>query len=106
MLPLFVYGSLRKGKRNPWARRLWRDGQDLGPARVRGRLEWPSVFPTWRPARGPAQWVAGDLVRPASPRLLAMIDGYEDSEAYRRRRVMALTADGRRCAAWIYEYVL
>jgi len=105
MLPLFVYGSLRKGWRNAWSRRLWRNGDDLGTARVRGRLVWPGRYPTWMPAQRPGQWVSGELVVPASRSVLASIDGYEDSEVYVRRRIRVRRDNGDTLWAWIYVII-
>lgn len=103
MLPLFVYGSLRKSYRNRYARLLWREGKDLGAARARGYVVRNGPYPGWRPPRDPRQWVRGELVMPASG-VLGRLDVYEGRYVYRKRKVRLQTDGGAWRAAWIYEY--
>lgn len=103
MLPLFVYGSLRKAFKNRYARLLWREGKDLGAARARGRIVRNGPYPGWRPPSAPGQWVKGELVLPA-PGVLGRLDLYEGRYVYRKRKVRLQLASGAWCAAWLYEY--
>ncbi len=103
MLPLFVYGSLRRHYRNRFARLLWREGRDLGLARARGRIVPNGPYPGWRPPTAPGQWVRGELVLPA-PGVLARLDVYEGRHVYRKRRVRLQLDSGQWRPAWLYEY--
>lgn len=102
-LPLFVYGTLGSGFRNVWARRLWKDNRNLGPARVRGRLYLLDSYPVMTPARAAGEWVSGELVDGRG--LLRWLDRYEGPE-FRRRVRTVHTADGKTRRAWTYLFQL
>lgn len=115
---LFVYGTLRPGAPASAAgRRLEREGELLGRARMRGRLfEVPSgEFPA--AVRGGGGWVIGDVYRlPRPGRILPALDRYEgrrpDGGGLFRREVVEVEAGhgdgeagpGRRLHAWTYLY--
>jgi gamma-glutamylcyclotransferase (GGCT)/AIG2-like uncharacterized protein YtfP len=99
---LFVYGTLRPFAAVAMARWLRRAARYLGPATTRGRLYDLGRYPGIRPARGRGETVAGDVYRVANPRVLRMLDRYE--ERFVRERCAVKLARGGRRVAWIYRY--
>jgi gamma-glutamylcyclotransferase (GGCT)/AIG2-like uncharacterized protein YtfP len=98
---LFVYGTLRRGYRNRYARLLAERSDFLGPARVQGRLYQLHSYPGLRLHHG-APWIAGELFRLRDARpLLSVLDRYEGSEYRRVRTVAAMRS--RRVRCWVYE---
>jgi gamma-glutamylcyclotransferase (GGCT)/AIG2-like uncharacterized protein YtfP len=99
---LFVYGTLRRGSNNQFARVLADEAVFAGAARVRGRLYDFGRYPGARPEDGS---IAGELFQvDASSKLLAMLDDYEGAE-YERSIATAQTDDGLPIDCWIYWYV-
>ena len=97
---LFVYGTLRKGSKNKFARLLADQSDYVGPARVSGRLYDFGRYPGARPAGQSDHWITGEVFRLRAPaEALAILDEYEGPE-YERATV---TAGEREC--WIYWYV-
>ena len=109
---LFVYGTLRRGFRNPVARRLHRTAEWLGPARAGGgRLVDLGSYPGFVPVADRFSRVAGDLFRlPAEPDLLPLLDRYEGCSAVPgepseyRRELRAVRNSGCVRRAWIYVF--
>jgi gamma-glutamylcyclotransferase (GGCT)/AIG2-like uncharacterized protein YtfP len=105
---LFVYGTLRPFVAIPMARWLATAARYVGPAHARGRLYDLGPYPGMRAARGPREWVAGDVYRIASPRVLRVLDLYEAGQRVRpqfaRARCVVLLTRGGRRAAWVYLY--
>lgn len=101
---LFVYGTLKSGFRNRFARCLRREAKLLGPARTQGRLYRVRWYPGMRPARSPEEVVTGELYRLRHPaKTLEVLDRYE-GECYRRELHFAIRDTGRPVRAWVYIY--
>ena len=109
---LFVYGTLRELFDMPMARRLRREAQSLGVARVAGRLYDLGRYPGMTPPRGRDEWVVGELYRLKPPsRTLRALDRYECGPVFSlararfvRERVRALSAAGGARSAWMYRF--
>jgi gamma-glutamylcyclotransferase (GGCT)/AIG2-like uncharacterized protein YtfP len=98
---LFVYGTLRQGSNNKFARLLAERAHFVGPARVQGRLYDFGRYPGARPEDGS---ITGEIFRLDEPdKLLATLDDYEGPE-YERSIAPAITDDGT-VDCWIYWYV-
>jgi gamma-glutamylcyclotransferase (GGCT)/AIG2-like uncharacterized protein YtfP len=96
---LFVYGTLRRGCENEFARRLSEQGHFVGVARVPGRLYDLGHYPGARPANDS---VAGEIFY-VDESLLAALDDYEGSE-FERAIVSAQMDGARTLECWIYWY--
>jgi gamma-glutamylcyclotransferase (GGCT)/AIG2-like uncharacterized protein YtfP len=93
---LFVYGTLRRGSENQFARLLAEQGHFMGLARVPGRLYDLGLYPGAIASNQPDQWIQGEIFSVDSA-LLTALDEYEGPEF---ERAMAPTID-----CWIYWYV-
>ena len=93
---LFVYGTLRRGCDNEYARLLAERGQFIGTANVSGRLYDFGPYPG---ARAESGSVAGEIFQ-IDESLLATLDEYEGPEFER-----AITRTSRDVDCWIYWYV-
>lgn len=94
---LFVYGTLRTGSDNPFARMLAERARLIGSAQVPGLLYDFGSYPGARPGSGS---IHGEIFRLEHPPvLLAELDRYEGPE-YERA---VIAANGIDC--WIYWYV-
>jgi gamma-glutamylcyclotransferase (GGCT)/AIG2-like uncharacterized protein YtfP len=108
---LFVYGTLIKGFREEWLRKLGADF--VGPGNIRGRLYDLGDYPGTR-VRGaePGQRVSGELYRTRDAegalRILDQYEGFsplEPSKSLFVRELVCVTLeDGRRKRAWAYLY--
>ena len=108
--PLFVYGTLRHGYPNRYARLLEHSARYLGTARIPGRLYRISWYPGVRLVKGAEdavnkEFVVGDLFRLRDPKMLAKLDQYEGSNEYQRVAATATLSDGTRVRCWIYEFI-
>jgi gamma-glutamylcyclotransferase (GGCT)/AIG2-like uncharacterized protein YtfP len=103
--PLFVYGTLRHGYPNRYARLLERSARYLGTARIPGRLYRVSWYPGARVRRSANEWVTGDLFRLRNAAMLARLDQYEGAHEYRRVAATALLPGGERMRCWVYEFI-
>ena len=101
---LFVYGTLRSGFRNRYARMLAARAVLLGPARMRGRLYHLQQYPGMRTSACPGEWVVGELYMLPGAASLSALDRYEGPR-FRRKCCHAFDAAGRRRPAWVYEYL-
>jgi len=106
---LFVYGTLRRGLRNPWARYLAEKARWLDQARLAGRLYDLGRYPGLRRSSKAADWVVGDLYRLPEEQdrwaeVLRALDEYEGEE-FRRVRAVARRAGRPSVQTWVYEYV-
>ena len=103
---LFVYGTLRRGYTNRYARLLDRSAQYLGTARIQGRLYDLGRYPGVHLQGGADEWVTGDLFRLRNAEaVLAELDEYEGS-AFERVSTMAVLSAADRVRCWVYEYKL
>jgi gamma-glutamylcyclotransferase (GGCT)/AIG2-like uncharacterized protein YtfP len=111
-LPLFAYGTLRPGRAPAAIAAVVRTLRPLGPARVRGRLYDLGRYPAAVPDDGAEGWIEGELVvLGAGSPPLAWFDAYEgfepeapEASLFRRERALALDANGRPVACWIYAF--
>jgi gamma-glutamylcyclotransferase (GGCT)/AIG2-like uncharacterized protein YtfP len=105
-LRLFVYGTLRRGFENRYARLLERSAAYLGTARVQGRLYDLGRYPGIQLQAGLDEWVTGDLFRlRKAAETLDVLDRYE-GPAFERVAATAVLPNGDRRRCWVYEYRL
>ena len=100
---LFVYGTLRRGSQNKFAKLLAARAQFVAAARVQGLLYDFGSYPGAVPSNQPVNWVIGEIHRFEDPHLLSLLDEYEGSE-YKRAIAPAHTGDGTIDCS-IYWYV-
>jgi gamma-glutamylcyclotransferase (GGCT)/AIG2-like uncharacterized protein YtfP len=93
---LFVYGTLRRGSENQFARLLAERGHFVGVARVPGRLYDLGRYPGAMPSNQPNEWIHGEVFS-VDAELLAALDEYEGPE-FERAIVPAI-------GCWIYWYI-
>ena len=101
---LFVYGTLKSGFENRFARILHSNADSLGPAKIRGRLYRISWHPGLKRCTR-NEWVLGEVFRLHNPRkIFQALDIYEgaafrrvETRAYLETKVLAF-------ACWVYEY--
>ena len=108
MTYLFVYGTLRRGVANRFARRLSRCALYVGRGRVRGRLYRIGHYPGLVISGSGDDWVVGDVysVEHQGP-VFRMLDAYEGVTApgeFRRVSVLVVLESGERVQAWVYAY--
>lgn len=101
---LFVYGTLRRGCNNKFARLLAERAEFVGHARVRGVLYDLSEYPGAQPSPESNEWIIGELFRFSDPELLKMLDDYEGPE-FERKRTTAHAEDADEVDCWIYWYI-
>ena len=111
---LFVYGTLRLGFDNPFARRLRTEASFLTSATLPGAyLVDAGGYPGLLRHDDPAQVVTGDLFQlPPSPApLLKALDAYEGTSddprapgEYVREQARVQPEDGPAVTAWIYRF--
>ncbi|GGY99815.1 gamma-glutamylcyclotransferase family protein [Novosphingobium colocasiae] len=112
----FFYGTLAGTADNPFAAIVKRHMRLVGPARITGRLHAVPTAQGWYPvlSRAPDGVVTGRLyaARPSfTPRLLALIDGYEECRlgnrarsAYWRETVAVARPGKRSITAQVYRF--
>jgi gamma-glutamylcyclotransferase (GGCT)/AIG2-like uncharacterized protein YtfP len=99
---LFVYGTLRRGSNNKFARLLAAHARFIGPARIAGRLYSFGSYPGATPSDTPGEWVRGEIFRLDQPaRILPALDAYEGRK-YERTIALVHPASGIRINAWVY----
>lgn len=109
---LFVYGTLRPGFDNPYARRLAGDAGYVAPATMQGRLYDVGRYPAVVRSEHPDDCVVGDLYHlPPSSGLLAWLDDYEGCgprfarpHEYGREALTVCLPDGTGVIAWVYLF--
>ena len=100
---LFVYGTLKSGFRNRFARRLRREARLLGRAHMPGRLYRIRWYPGMRPPRESKDLITGELYKLRQPtKTLKALDEWEQN--YRRERQRATLETGQVLRAWVYTY--
>jgi gamma-glutamylcyclotransferase (GGCT)/AIG2-like uncharacterized protein YtfP len=101
---LFVYGTLRRGSRNQFARLLAEQARFLGTARTAGRLYNLGRYPGAKPSEGPGEWVRGEVFRLDQPaKTLAALDAYEGPR-FERTIARVQVVSGVQLDAWAYFY--
>lgn len=104
-LPLFLYGTLRKGESGEDV--LAKDVVRRAPARARARLlDLKAPYPgaVFGPDEG---WLDGEIVWLAPARFRAAldrVDEYENVPFLFRRIVVDVETEGRTVAAWAFSY--
>ncbi len=100
---LFVYGTLRRGSRNRFARLLESQARFVGNARMQGRLYNFGRYPGVTPSDGPGDWVRGEVFRLAQPAtMLAKLDAYEGPRFGRAPQRVYMPSGMQ--LAWVYLY--
>ena len=102
---LWVYGTLRRGCSNRYARLLAHSARYIGSAKVQARLYRVKWYPGLRLTHHSESWVMGDLFRLHDLRTLKTLDAYEGSNEYRRVQTTAIPENGVRVTCWVYEYI-
>lgn len=109
---LFVYGTLRRGSKNKFARLLHAHAQFAGNARIPGQLyrlgSYPGAVSSRRIGDQTSdqigEWIRGELYCLQDPRwVLRALDGYEGAK-FRRVKLAARLDSGRTIEAWVYLY--
>ncbi|MCC6765175.1 MAG: gamma-glutamylcyclotransferase [Deltaproteobacteria bacterium] len=104
-LPLFLYGSLRKGESG--AHVIAADVVRRAPARTRGRLlDLKAPYPgaVFGPDEG---WLAGEIVWIEPSRFRAAldhVDEYENVPFLFRRIAVTVETEGQTVEAWAFTY--
>jgi gamma-glutamylcyclotransferase (GGCT)/AIG2-like uncharacterized protein YtfP len=108
---LFVYGTLMRGFREDWQRKV--GAEFLGRGTIRGKLYDLGDYPGTRVLGAePGRRVSGELYRPRDPELaLKTLDEYEEfsplkphKSLFIRKLVSVTLEDGRKKRAWVYLY--
>ena len=101
---LFVYGTLRRGHENKFARLLQTQAQWIGSARMPGRLYQFGPYPGAVISNASGEWVHGELYNLRDPdRLLSQLDEYEGGD-YQRTIAKVQANAGEPIQAWVYVY--
>ncbi len=99
---LFVYGTLRRGCDNDWARKLHAQSDFVGTARVRGQVYRTGAYTGL--VDDVDGWVSGEVFRLREPEpLFAELDDYEGSD-YERVVRDADLADSAVVRVHLYRY--
>jgi gamma-glutamylcyclotransferase (GGCT)/AIG2-like uncharacterized protein YtfP len=109
---IFVYGTLARGSRSPFAALLEARARYIGNAWLRGRLYRLGHFPGAVPDPASKTKIWGNVYFLRDPMLIAAIDQYEGCGAneravplFRREAVrVVLLASGKELDAWIYRF--
>lgn len=98
---LFVYGTLRRGFENKYARLLHANARYLGLAKMRGRVLQFGEYTGAVVSNEPNEWIAGELFELRDPDILEVLDEYEGSD-YERVLLSASLEDGAERETWVY----
>ena len=100
--PLFVYGTLRSGYGNAFARLLHDTSDFVSTGRLRGSLYRIGHYAGW--VEDSDGWVTGEIWQPRdSGSVLGELDEYEGAEYRRLIRTVEASEGPRQC--WVYLYV-
>ncbi len=109
---LFVYGTLMRGSRSPYAQLLRARARFTGKASAQGRLYRLGRFPGAVFDEACAAKVHGEIFQLPGPALLAILDAYEECRPedpephlFRREVVEARLSRGGALVAWSYCFV-
>lgn len=101
---LFVYGTLRRGMKNEFARRLAANSEFLGEARIAARLYDIGPYRAAVLSSEAGDWVRGEVFQLNDPdEMFAILDQYEGSD-FERLKVQVLLDSGAGEQAWVYLY--
>ncbi|HLK19949.1 MAG TPA: gamma-glutamylcyclotransferase family protein [Bryobacteraceae bacterium] len=98
---LFVYGTLRRGFENQYARLLHANALFLGAAKMQGRLLQFGEYTGAVISDRPDDWIAGELFELIDPKILDSLDAYEGLD-YERVLATASLEDGAERDTWVY----
>jgi gamma-glutamylcyclotransferase (GGCT)/AIG2-like uncharacterized protein YtfP len=108
---LFVYGTLRRGGKSPFAQLLRARSLYAGEASIAGRLYRFGAFPGAVPDECCKHRVFGELYRLLEETILQNLDRYEGCDAaaagphlFRREIVRVTCANRQVIAAWVYAF--
>ncbi len=108
---LFVYGTLMRGSRSPYAQLLRTRARFVGEAWTRGRLYNLGRFPGAVFDEGCSCKIYGEVFLAQNPALLAALDAYEGCggvgskpDLFYRAVVEVKLARGPALACWVYPY--
>lgn len=111
ILTLFVYGTLMRASRAPFARRLAMESRFVGRASVNGILYSMGRYPGLVEAPGQKYQVHGEVVRLNTTRSFAWLDDYEgcgpnwpEPQEYQRKTLTIRLLRGDRIPCWVYIY--
>jgi gamma-glutamylcyclotransferase (GGCT)/AIG2-like uncharacterized protein YtfP len=100
---LFVYGTLRRGCPNQFARLLNAHARFVGIGRMRGRLYQVAAYPGAIQSEAADEWVRGEIFELQDPDILATLDGFEGGE-FNRAVVHAELDGGQAVESWCYLF--
>lgn len=114
LLPLFVYGSLRKGFQHPAYAYISRYFTLMGEGKVKGKLYDLGAYPAAKPVDGEF-FIRGELYQinhaDEFAWALAQLDDYEgiipepgETALYRREKTIVYLDNGTTEQAWIYWF--
>ncbi len=110
---LFVYGTLRRGFENPFARTLAEQAEFIGPATAGGRIYAVAPhYPGLVLSEDPNDRAAGEVFRMHDPAaLLPLLDDYEGCGRlsprpykFERALTVAVLKGGGKIQVWVYLY--
>jgi gamma-glutamylcyclotransferase (GGCT)/AIG2-like uncharacterized protein YtfP len=108
---LFVYGTLTRGSRSPFAALLAARARFIGDAWIAGRFYRLSHYPGAVPDPASKSRIWGNVFLIRHPALLAALDQYEGCGAagcavplFQRDAVRVTLANGKELDAWIYRF--
>ena len=103
MQNLFVYGSLRRGMQNEFARLLHERSDFVGVGQVRGTLYDLGAYAGLVVSANAQGWVHGEVFGIKDDKLIVKLDEYEGTE-YERVVVDATLDSGQVTRCWVYSY--
>ena len=102
---LFVYGTLRRGFENKFARLLQTHSRYLGRGRVHARIYQFPPYPGAVLSDRADESVHGELYQLSDPDIWHELDRYEGSELFRRVTATVRLDTGYSLDAWIYVLI-
>ena len=101
---LFVYGTLKRGSDNRYARLLEANSEFLGTGRMHGRVFNLGPYPGAVPSKDPGDWVPGELFYLLNPaKIFKALDTYEGVD-FSRTMVTIRLDSGEEMDSWAYLY--
>ena len=110
-LTLFVYGTLMRTSRHPFARRLSMESRFIGRATIEGKLYSMGRYPGLVEDASQQNKVYGEVVQLKNARSFAWLDEYEGCgpnwphpQEYERKVLPVRLPDGGELECWTYVY--
>lgn len=111
ILTLFVYGTLMRASRHPFARRLGTQSRFIGRATIHGKLYSMGRYPGLVEDAAQKHQVHGEAVRLKSARSFIWLDEYEgcgpnwpSPQDYERKVLPVRLQDGGELRCWVYVF--